>query len=154
MTLALGEAEAAMREGEVPVGAVLVRGGEVVARARNVKETAGDPTAHAEISVLREAARKGNGWRLNDATLYVTKEPCIMCAGAMVNARLGRLVFGCPDGKGGAVTSLYRILSDGRLNHQVDVSAGVLGEECASLLRRFFADLRQKRLSSVDSQPS
>jgi tRNA(adenine34) deaminase len=144
MMLALEEAEAAMRDGEVPVGAVLVRDGEVVARAHNVKEAAGDPTSHAELVVLREASRKGMGWRLSDATLYVTKEPCIMCAGAMVNSRLGRLVFGCSDSKGGAVTSLYRILSDKRLNHQVHVSAGVLHEECAALLRRFFADLRER----------
>ena len=144
MMLALEEAEAAMRDGEVPVGAVLVRDGEVVARAHNVKEAAGDPTGHAELVVLKEASRKGMSWRLSDATLYVTKEPCIMCAGAMVNSRLGRLVFGCSDSKGGAVTSLYRILSDKRLNHQVHVSAGVLHEECAALLRRFFADLRER----------
>lgn len=154
MTLALVEAEAAMRDGEVPVGAVLVRGGEVVARAGNVKELSWDPTGHAEIRVLREAASRGMGWRLSDATLYVTKEPCIMCAGAMVNARLGRLVFGCSDRKGGAVTSLYRLLSDARLNHRVAFSAGVLDEECASLLRRFFRDLRQQRQSSADGRQS
>lgn len=138
MRLALEEAAVAFSEGEIPVGAVLVRGGEAVARAHNTREGSGDPTAHAEVSALRAGARGDTGWRLADATLYVTKEPCVMCAGAMVNARLGRLVFGCRDAKGGAVESLYRIVSDMRLNHQVEVLSGVLEEECAALLRKFF----------------
>lgn len=136
--LALKEAEDAFHEGEVPVGAVMVMDGEVIARAHNRCESTFDPTAHAEILVLQEAARKIANWRLTDATLYVTKEPCIMCAGAMVNARLGRLVYGCGDVKGGGVSSLYHLLSDERLNHQVEVFDGILKDECAELLKQFF----------------
>ncbi len=142
MKLALKEAGAAFSEGEVPVGAILVTGGTVITSAHNLRETLNDPSAHAEIIALREAARLAGNWRLNNATLYVTKEPCIMCAGAMVNARLGRLVYGCGDLKGGAVNSLYRILADERLNHQVEVIHGVLESECADLLKIFFKDRR------------
>ncbi len=142
MRLALKGAETAFDEGEVPVGAVLVINGEVITTAHNTRESIFDPTAHAEIIAMREAARKIKNWRLSDTTLYVTKEPCIMCAGAMVNARLGRLVYGCGDVKGGAVHSLYQILSDSRLNHQVEVVSGVLEDECAALLRRFFKNRR------------
>ncbi|MBZ0156442.1 MAG: tRNA adenosine(34) deaminase TadA [Alphaproteobacteria bacterium] len=142
MRYALGEAQQALEEGEVPVGAVLVVGGEVVASVHNARESTFDPTAHAEVLALRKAAQALRSWRLNNATLYVTKEPCPMCAGAMVNARLGRLVYGCGDPKGGAVESLYRILSDPRLNHQVEVISGVLGEESAALLKSFFRDRR------------
>lgn len=148
MRLALKEAEEAFNEGEVPVGAVLVVHDEIVAIARNSRESTFDPTNHAEVAVLREAARKIKNWRLTDATLYVTKEPCVMCAGAMVNARLGRLVYGCDDTKGGAVNSLYKLLSDKRLNHQVEVVSGVLEEECAQLLKRFFESLRSKSLNN------
>jgi tRNA(adenine34) deaminase len=142
MRLALKEAEEAFNEDEVPVGSVLVINGEVITTAHNTRESALDPTAHAEIIALRDAAKKINNWRLTGATLYVTKEPCVMCAGAMVNARLGRLVYGCGDVKGGAVHSLYQILSDSRLNHQVEVVSGILEEECAALLRRFFKNRR------------
>jgi len=142
MRLALAEAEAAYREEEVPVGAVLVVSGEVVSSTRNNREASFDPTGHAEIMAIREAAIKLKRWRLSDATLYVTKEPCPMCAGAMVNARLGRLVYGCGDVKGGAVANLYHLLSDDRLNHQVEVVSGVLEEECARLLKKFFASRR------------
>ena len=140
MEQALKEAKEAFEEGEVPIGAVLVRGGEVVSKAHNAREASGDPTAHAEIIALRNGA--SSGWRLTDATLYVTKEPCVMCAGAMVNARLGRLVYGCRDIKGGAAESLYKILSDERLNHRVEVSSGVLEDECSELLRKFFKGRR------------
>jgi tRNA(adenine34) deaminase len=143
MTMAFREAEAAFREDEVPVGAVLVIYGEVVACAHNTREASSDPTAHAEILVMREACRQLRSWRLTEATLYVTKEPCIMCAGAMVNARLGRLVYGCNDFKAGGVQGLYTILSDRRLNHQVEVVSGVMGEESAALLREFFRRRRQ-----------
>ena len=139
---ALEEAEVAFSEGEVPVGAVLVIEGNVVTRARNQRERLNDPSAHAEVVALREGARITRSWRLSDATLYVTKEPCIMCADTMVNARLGRLVYGCEDSKGGAVESLYRILSDKRLNHQVEVVSGILREECADILRGFFRERR------------
>lgn len=142
MRLALKEAKDAFREGEVPVGAVIVMDNEVISCAHNMRETSFDPTAHAEIIVLKEAAQKIKSWRLTGATLYVTKEPCIMCAGAMVNARLGKLVYGCTDIKAGAVHSIYQILSDKRLNHQVEVVSGVLEEECAALLKRFFQERR------------
>lgn len=143
MRLAVEEAGIAYSCGEVPVGAVLVAGqGDIVSKSHNKRESLHDPTAHAEVIALREGAKISEGWRLNNATLYVTKEPCIMCAGAMVNARLGRLVYGCYDSKGGAVRSLYEILSDKRLNHQVEVVSGVLEEECASLLKRFFLNRR------------
>lgn len=142
MRLALEDAGLAFSENEVPVGAVLVVNDEIVARAYNKRERFNDPTAHAEIIVLREGARISDSWRLTEATLYVTKEPCVMCAGAMINARLGRLVYGCSDTKGGAVDSLYRILTDKRLNHQAEVVSGVLEDECASILKRFFLERR------------
>lgn len=146
MKLALKEAEDAIKEGEVPVGAILVINDEVISQAHNTREAEFDPTAHAEIIALRKGAEKIKNWRLNNATLYVTKEPCIMCAGAMVNARLGRLVYGCSDIKGGAVQSLYQILSDNRLNHQVNVVSGVMEDKSAELLKRFFQNRRLKNL--------
>lgn len=142
MSLAIKEAETAFEKGEVPVGAVLVIDDKVIAVAHNTRESALDPTAHAEIIALRDAAKRTGNWRLTGATLYVTKEPCVMCAGAMVNARLRRLVYGCSDIKGGAVHSLYQILSDKKLNHQVEVVSGVLEEECAVLLKKFFKERR------------
>ena len=142
MHIALEEAGLAFAEGEVPVGAVLVKEGVVAAKAHNCKESSNDPTGHAEILAIRYGAVEKRAWRITDATLYVTKEPCIMCAGAMINGRLGRLVYGCKDDKGGAVDSLYNLLSDGRLNHRVQVTSGVLGEECAEILRRFFKSRR------------
>jgi len=142
MRLALEEAHLAFTEGEVPVGALVVINGTVRAKAHNLRERLNDPAAHAEIIALREAAHLMNTWRLPNTTLYVTKEPCIMCAGAMVNARLGRLVYGCKDPKGGGVNSLYTLLNDKRLNHQVEVVSGVLEEECGVLLKRFFGELR------------
>lgn len=149
MRHALAEAEAAFAEGEVPVGAVLVMNGEIVVSAHNAREATLDPTAHAEVLVMREACRGISSWRLTGATLYVTKEPCLMCAGTMINSRLGRLVYGCRDIKGGAVTSLYRVLTDARLNHRVEVAAGVLEEECAALLKNFFR-MRRKNAGKVD----
>jgi tRNA(adenine34) deaminase len=142
MRLALEEAVLAFSEGEVPVGALVVMNGAVMAKAHNLKERLKDPAAHAELIALREAACLMDTWRLTDATLYVTKEPCIMCAGAMVNARLGRLVYGCNDPKGGGVNSLYTLLTDKRLNHQVEVVSGVLEDESASILKRFFEERR------------
>jgi tRNA(adenine34) deaminase len=132
----------AFGEGEVPVGAVLVVDGQVIAATHNNRETSFDPAGHAEIMAIREGAQKLGRWRLSDATLYVTKEPCPMCAGAMVNARLGRLVYGCGDIKGGAVANLYHLLSDNRLNHQVEIESGVLEDECAQLLKSFFSERR------------
>ena len=142
MRMAIEEAALAFREGEVPVGAVLVKDGSVAARSHNCRESSHDPTGHAEILVIRSGAGGNDRWRLTDATLYVTKEPCVMCAGAMVNARLGRLVYGCRDEKGGAVHSLYNLLSDKRLNHQVEVVSGILEKECAEILKRFFRERR------------
>ncbi len=148
MRIALMEAESALCEGEVPVGAVLVIDGSIISKSHNKRESSFDPTSHAEILVIREAASILTNWRLNQATLYVTKEPCIMCAGTMINARIGRLVFGCRDSKGGAVSSLYQILSDARLNHQVEVVSGILEVESRDLLKKFFSDLRINRFKS------
>jgi tRNA(adenine34) deaminase len=143
MRLALAEAEKAIQEGEVPVGAVVVRGGEVIASAHNGPVGLNDPSAHAEILALRRAAAVEGNYRLAGATLYVTIEPCLMCSGALIQARVSRLVFGAPDPKGGAVVSLYGVLEDARLNHRVDVTGGVLKEACSEILSRFF---REKRL--------
>lgn len=143
MRQALAAAEAATARGEVPVGAVIVVGGTVVALAHNERETGNDPTAHAEVLALRRAAGALGSWRLTDADLYVTMEPCPMCAGAIVNARVRRLFYGCHDPKAGAVRSLYQLLDDRRLNHRVEVVPGVLADEAAGLLRAFFGRLRR-----------
>ncbi len=142
MQQALEEARASAAAGEVPVGAVLVHAGQVLARAGNRTISDCDPTAHAEIVVLREAAKRLGNYRLGGATLYVTVEPCSMCAGAMIQARVARLVYGCDDPKGGAVRSCFEVLTDPRLNHQVEVTSGILADECAALLQSFFADRR------------
>jgi tRNA(Arg) A34 adenosine deaminase TadA len=142
MRQALEEARAATEAGEVPVGAVLVRGGEVIARASNRTIRDCDPTAHAEMLVLREAARVMGNYRLAGTTLYVTIEPCSMCAGAIIQARIPRLVYGCDDPKGGAVRSCFAILTHARLNHQVEVLSGVLAAECAAAIQSFFAERR------------
>lgn len=142
MKVALEEARMALEHGDVPIGAVAVRDGEVIARAHNKREIKGDPTAHAELLALRQASRRLGRWRLHDVTLYVTIEPCAMCAGAMVWARLERLVYGSPDPKAGAVYSLYNIVQDPRLNHQCEVTSGILEEECSDLLQTFFRGRR------------
>jgi tRNA(adenine34) deaminase len=142
MELALEEARAAAAAGDVPVGAVIVHGDSILARGRNRREVDRDPTAHAELVALREAARGLGHWRV-EATLVVTQEPCPMCAGAIVNARVRRLVFGCTNPKAGAVTTLYQIPTDPRLNHRVEVVGGIRSEECAGLLQAFFAALRR-----------
>lgn len=142
MNIALQEAVCAFQEGEVPVGAVMVRDGVVLSKAHNLREATKDPSAHAEILALRTATSVSDSWRLSGGTLYVTKEPCIMCSGAIIHARISRVVYGCNDTKAGGAVSLYRILSDSRLNHQVEVVSGVLEEECAALLQRFFRDRR------------
>ena len=142
MRLALAEAEKAAAIGETPVGAVLVAGGEVLAAAHNMRETWQDPAAHAELLAIREASARLGRWRLSDATLYVTLEPCLMCAGALVLARVGRLVYGCRDPKAGALGSVYDVVRDGRLNHTYRITPGVLEAECSEVLRRFFEKLR------------
>jgi len=142
MREALAEAERALAHGDVPIGAVAVRDGAIVGRGHNRKEVDADPTAHAEMIALQEAARSLGGWRLVGVTLYCTLEPCPMCAGAMVLARLPRLVYGAADPKAGAAGSVIELLRDLRLNHQVAVTGGVLAEESQALLERFFAELR------------
>ena len=142
MNIALQEAVCAFQEGEVPVGAVMIRDGVILGKAHNLREATKDPSAHAEILALRAAASASDSWRLSGGTLYVTKEPCIMCSGAIINARISRVVYGCRDTKAGGAVSLYRILSDKRLNHQVEVISGVLEVECAAILQRFFRDRR------------
>lgn len=144
MRLALAEAEAAVREDEVPVGAVIVHQGRVIAAAHNQREQLQDPTAHAEMIAITQAAHTLRSWRLEGCTLYVTLEPCAMCAGAMVLARLPLLVYGAADPKAGAVDSLYRLLSDARLNHRVQVVSGVLARECGAILTSFFQQKRQQ----------
>jgi len=145
MRLALEEARAAARAAEVPVGAVLFLGGRVVARGGNRTLADRDPTAHAEIVALRAAAQALGNHRLGGATLYVTVEPCSMCAGAMVQARIARLVYGCDDPKGGAVRSCFAVLNHPSLNHRLEVASGVLAEECAAVLQAFFAAKRQEQ---------
>lgn len=144
MRLALDEAAYAVDHGDVPIGAVAVIGDEVVARAHNRREVDRDPTAHAEILALRDAARHVGRWRLDGVTLAVTLEPCVMCAGALVLARLDRLVFAADDPKAGAVGALYDIPRDPRLNHQVAVTRGVLADQAAIMLRDFFAARRSR----------
>ena len=144
MRQALAEAEKAAVRGEIPVGAVLVIGNEVIAAAHNMRETWQDPTAHAESIVLREASARLGRWRLPDATVFVTMEPCLMCAGALVLARVGRLVYGCRDPRAGALGSVYDVVRDGRLNHTYRITPGILETECRDVLSVFFEKLRRK----------
>ena len=142
MGLALAEAEAAAAHGDVPIGAVVLVDGAVAAARHNERELRADPLAHAELLALADAARERDDWRLADATLVVTLEPCPLCAGALVAARVRRVVFGAADPKAGACGSLYNLCVDPRLNHEVEVRPGVLAEPCAALLRAFFAERR------------
>ena len=142
MREALSEAANAASCGETPVGAVLVVGGEIIASAHNMREAWQDPAAHAVLLVVREASLRLGRWRLQDATVYVTLEPCIMCAGAMVLARISRLVYGCRDPKAGALGSVYDVVRDGRLNHTYRITAGILESQCRTLLQGFFEKLR------------
>jgi tRNA(adenine34) deaminase len=142
MEMALAEARQAMAEGEVPVGAVVLQAGAVVAARHNERERSGDPTAHAEVLALRDAATALGGWRLDEVTLVVTLEPCPMCAGALVAARVRHAVYGAADPRAGACGTLYNLCADPRLNHEVSVTAGVRATECGELLRSFFAAQR------------
>ena len=142
MAEALAEARLAAAEGEAPVGAVLVADGRIAGRGRNARERLHDPTAHAEILALQEASRTLGRWRLTGSTMYATLEPCPMCAGALVNARVDRLVYAVTDPKAGAVDTLFDVVRDPWLNHRVEIASGVLAEECGALLREFF---RQRR---------
>jgi tRNA(adenine34) deaminase len=142
MEIALDEAASALAHGDVPVGAAVLLAGELVGRRHNERELSGDPTAHAEILALRDAAKQVEGWRLSGATLVVTLEPCPMCAGALVAARVDRVVYGATDPKSGACGSRYNLCADPRLNHEVEVTVGLRAAEAAALLERFFADRR------------
>jgi tRNA(adenine34) deaminase len=142
MEIALAEARIAARASEVPVGAVALVGGKIVAARHNEREGTGDPTAHAEILVLRDAAKVVGSWHLSEVTIVVTLEPCPMCAGALVAARVGRVVYGVTDPRAGACGTLYNLCADPRLNHELPVSSGVRADECGALLRSFFAERR------------
>jgi tRNA(adenine34) deaminase len=144
MRAALAEADAAEALGEVPVGSVAVHGGEIIGRGHNLRERSQDPTAHAEMIAVREAAAHLGSWRLTGVTIYVTLEPCPMCAGALVNARVDRVVWGCDDPKAGATRTLYQLGADPRLNHRYECVPGVLAEQCAGALSGFFARIREK----------
>lgn len=143
MRAALQEAQLALREGELPVGCVIAKDGEIIARGHNLREKTGDPTDHAEIVAIRRAAKALGSWRLEGCCLYVTLEPCPMCAGAISQARLGRLVYGAPDEKYGCAGSVYRIPEDPAFNHFCRSDGGILAEECAAILREFFAGHRR-----------
>jgi tRNA(adenine34) deaminase len=149
MGLALAEARLAAEEGEVPIGAVLVQAGEVIAQAHNRRENDNDATAHAEMLVIRDACRKLGRWRLSGTTLYVTIEPCPMCAGALVMSRVDRLVYGSSDYKAGAVESIFNVVQHSALNHRLEVTAGIRQEECAAAMQAFF---RKKRRSGSSEQ--
>jgi len=145
MREAIAEAKRAAAEGEVPVGAVAVVGGEIVARARNMREKTHNPLGHAELLLVEELARRQESWRLNEVAVCVTCEPCLMCAGALLQARVPLVVYGCRDPKAGAMGSLYDVSNDPRLNHRIEVVPGVLEAECARLLSEFFRELRASR---------
>jgi len=149
MRLAIEQAKIAEENGDVPIGAVIVYKDQIIGRAYNQREQLKDPTAHAEIIALTQAAAALENWHLNGCTIYVTLEPCPMCAGALVLSRIDRLVYGCDDPKTGAVKSLYNIVTDGRLNHRLEVTSGVLADECAKQLQDFF---QKKRLEKTDSE--
>lgn len=153
MRAALELAGVAGAKGEVPVGAVVVRGNEVIGRGSNARETTGDPTAHAEVLALREASLAVGSWRLDDAVMYVTLEPCPMCAGALVAARLAGVVFGASDPKAGACGTLYNLCADPRLNHELAVTRGVLAEESSRLLQEWFARRREGLSAGPPSRP-
>ena len=144
MLAALAEARRAEAIGEVPIGAVIVLADEIIGRGHNRRESDRDPLAHAEILAIRQAAERIGGWRLSGSTIYVTLEPCAMCAGALVNSRIDRLVYGAADPKAGYCATLGNLVQDPRLNHRLEVTAGVMGDESAALLREFFAELRRK----------
>lgn len=145
MKAALREAEKAAAKKEAPIGAVAVRDGKIIARAHNLREIKNDPLGHAEIYLLSKLSRKLGRWRLSDITVYVTLEPCLMCMGAMLQARVGRLVFGAMDPKAGACGSLYDLSNDGRLNHRIEVAGGVMKQECGKILSDFFKALRKNK---------
>jgi len=141
---ALAEARAAFEKDEVPVGAIAVVGDKIVGRAHNIRELTNNPLGHAEILLIERLAREQRDWRLEEVTIYVTCEPCLMCAGAMLQARIPKVVYGCDDPKAGAMGSLYDVTNDPRLNHQIEVVRGVMSEECGGILSEFFKGLRKR----------
>ena len=145
MKEALREAEEAFDLGEVPIGAVIIKDDEIIARGHNLTETTKDPTAHAEMIAIREAAEKLGGWRLPGCSLYVTIEPCSMCAGAMVWSRIEKLYIGAMDPKAGACGSVFNIVEEDKLNHRIDVERGIMAEECSAIMKQFFVQLRKKK---------
>lgn len=155
MKEALLEGEKALAEGEVPIGAVMVRGGEIIARGHNMRNTAKNPLRHAEIDVINEAAGIVGDWRLEDCTLYVTVEPCPMCAGAIVQARIPRVVFGTRNSKAGCAGSILDLLNEPRFNHQVEVEEGLLQPECSEIMKRFFCRFRKNKAAeeTAEKQP-
>ena len=152
MRLALTEANRAATGSEVPVGAVVLCKGEIIGRGHNRREELHSALAHAELFAIEEASRHLGRWRLSDCQLYVTLEPCVMCVGAIVQARIGRLIFGCLDPKGGAVESLYQLCDDSRLNHRLPVAGGILAEDCSAILERFFCRMRQNKLDKTNAE--
>ncbi len=144
MQRALKQAEKAAFQQEVPIGAIAVQNGKIIARAHNLRESRQDPLGHAEIYLVSKVSKKLQSWRLNSVTVYVTLEPCLMCMGALLQARIGRLVYGCKDPKAGACGSLYDLSQDQRLNHRIEVESGILEKECAEILSKFFKNLRKK----------
>ncbi len=149
MREALLEAEKALAAGEVPIGAVMVRGGEIIARGHNLRNTAKNPLRHAEIDIINEAAGIVGDWRLEDCTLYVTVEPCPMCAGAIVQARIPKVIFGTRNSKAGCSGSVLDVLHEPKLNHQVETEEGILQEECAEIMRRFFRRFRKNAKGTI-----
>ncbi|RLQ81593.1 tRNA adenosine(34) deaminase TadA [Planomicrobium sp. Y74] len=145
MKMAIEEANKAAAKGEVPIGAVIVRDGEVIARAHNLRETTQNAVTHAELLAIQQACEELGSWRLENTILYVTLEPCPMCAGAILQSRIPRVVYGARDVKAGSVDSLYRLLNDNRFNHQCEVKENVLADECGGLLTQFFRGLREKK---------
>ena len=145
MREAVAEAQQAAVLNEVPIGAVVVKDGQVIGRGHNMREHFQDVTYHAEMLAIMEACERLHSWRLEDCDLYVTLEPCIMCSGAIINARIANVYYGAPDPKAGAVDSLYHLLTDTRLNHQVNVTSGVLQEKCSQMLKNFFRAIRQRK---------
>jgi len=151
MNEALKEAKKALKKGEVPIGAVIVSDNKIIARGHNLKESAFDPTAHAEIIAIKKASKKLGRWRLTNSTIYVTLEPCLMCMGALIQARVESLVFGCFDPKAGAAGSLYDVSNDRRLNHRIKLIAGILSPDCEKMLKDFFKKLRMQSITSIKS---
>jgi tRNA(adenine34) deaminase len=152
MQAALAEATSAEEFGEVPVGAVVVYGGRIIGRGHNLRESSNDPTTHAEMIAIRQASAELNSWRLLDCTLYVTLEPCVMCMGAIILARIPRLVYGCRDPRAGAVGSIYNLAEDDRFNHKVEVTEGVLQQQCSQQLSDFFRNLREQKKAQKDNK--